>query len=159
MHQLFFHAWESIRFSTLPLSFFSEQSIESSNKFFKSDREHHARKDTRLHTIQDQFHRQSDKSDLVIALKLSEKQKKKKKTTESLPPDVRHLLVASEAIDEDWGIIDIPSTQMALFRATKFSKKNVIEIKKNPGNELGVTCCGNSHLWLGRAKYRDRQEI
>ena len=98
MHQLFFHAWESLRLSSLPLSFFSEQSLESCNKFFKSDREHHSRKDSRLHTIQDQFHRQSDKSDLLIALKLTEKQKKKPK--EALPQDVLELLI-SESPDED----------------------------------------------------------
>ena len=97
MHQLFFHAWESIRLSTLPLSFFSEQSLESCNKYFKSDREHHSRKDSRLHTIQDQFHRQSDKSDLLIALKLSEKQKKKLKG--SLPQDVLELLI-SETLED-----------------------------------------------------------
>ena len=79
LHQLFFHSWDSIRLSSLPLSFFSEQSLESCNKTFKSDREHHARKDSRLHTIEDQFNRQSDRSDLVIALKLAGKHKKKPK--------------------------------------------------------------------------------
>ena len=49
MHQLFFHAWESLRLSSLPLSFFSEQSLESCNKFFKRDREHHSRKDASPH--------------------------------------------------------------------------------------------------------------
>ena len=98
MHQLFFHAWESLRMSSLPLSFFSEQSLESFNKYFKSDREYHSRKDSRLHTIQDQFHRQSDKSDLLIALKLSKKQKKK--SSEALPQDVLELLI-SESLDED----------------------------------------------------------
>ena len=96
IHQLFFHAWESLRHSSLPLSFFSEQSLESCNKFFKSDREHHSRKDSRLHTIQDQFHRQSDKSDLVIAMKLHKKQKNKKPEV-PLPQDVLNLLAASDS--------------------------------------------------------------
>ena len=91
LHQLFFHAWESIRFSSLPLSFFSEQSLESCNKTFKNNREHHARKDSRLHTIQDQFLRQSDRSDLLIALKINAKQKREK--PEELPQDVLDLLV------------------------------------------------------------------
>ena len=52
--------------------------------------------DSRLHTIQDQFHRQSDKSDLAIALKLHEKQWKKT-PSEPLPPDVLDFLEIVEA--------------------------------------------------------------
>ena len=99
LHQLFFHAWESLRLSTLPLSFLSEQSLESCNKTFKSDREHHARKDSRLHTIEDQFNRQSDRSDLVIALKLAEKQKKK--AEKPLPQDAQDLLVGATGEEEE----------------------------------------------------------
>ena len=98
LHQLFFHAWESIRFSSLPLSFFTEQSLESCNKTFKNDRENHSRKDSRLHTIEDQFHRQSDRSDLVIGLKLSAKQKKKMQ--EPLPQDALNLLVIESDNEE-----------------------------------------------------------
>ena len=99
LHQLFIHGWESIPLSSLPLSFFSEQSLESTNKSFKSDRLHHARKDSRLHTIQDQFNRQSDKSDIVIALGLWEKQKKQPKV--ELPQDVRDLLISEEPEEEE----------------------------------------------------------
>ena len=90
LHQLFFHAWESIRLSSLPVSFFSEQSLESCNKTFKKDREHHARKDSRLHTIKDQFNRQSDRSDLIIATKIAAKQRQK--PADPLPEDVLSLL-------------------------------------------------------------------
>ena len=96
LHQLFFHAWESIRMSSLPISFFSEQSLESCNKTFKHDREHHARKDSRLHTIEDQFHRQSDRSDLVIALKLSAKEKSR---PQALPQEALDLLVIDDAAE------------------------------------------------------------
>ena len=44
-----------------------------------------------------QFHCQSDKSDLLIALKLSEKQKKKLRG--SLPQDVLELLI-SETLED-----------------------------------------------------------
>ena len=57
LHQLFIHGWESLRHSPLPLTFFSEQSLESCNKTFKHDRRYHARKTSRLHTITDQFDR------------------------------------------------------------------------------------------------------
>ena len=90
MHQLFFHAWESLRLSSLPLSFLSEQSLESCNKIFKQDREHHARKDSCLHTIEDQFHQQTDRSDLLIGLKLVAKQRKRPQ--HALPEDALNLL-------------------------------------------------------------------
>ena len=90
LHQLFFHSWESIRFSSLPLSAFSEQSLESCNKTFKNDREHHTRKDTRLHTIEDQFHRQNDRSDILIGLKITAKIKKA--PSEEIPDDALNLL-------------------------------------------------------------------
>eukprot|EP00096_Caligus_rogercresseyi_P010918 TRINITY_DN4121_c1_g1_i3.p1 TRINITY_DN4121_c1_g1~~TRINITY_DN4121_c1_g1_i3.p1 ORF type:complete len:464 (-),score=57.80 TRINITY_DN4121_c1_g1_i3:214-1605(-) len=57
-----------------------------------------AKKDSRLHTIQDQFHRQSDKSDISMALKLQEKQKKKRPTGE-LPRDVLELLIPAQEPD------------------------------------------------------------
>ena len=70
LHQLFIHGWESLRQSTLPITFFTEQSLESCNKAFKSDRLHHSRRDSRLNTMTDQFNRQTDRSDLVIAMAL-----------------------------------------------------------------------------------------
>ena len=100
VHQLFFHAWESLALSSLPLSFFSEQSLETCNKYFKRDRERHARKDSRLHTIQDQFHRQSDKSDIIIATKLIAKRRYVKKE-ESLPQDVMEILDVIEESEAD----------------------------------------------------------
>ena len=71
----------------------------SCNKTFKRDREHHARKDSRLHTIEDQFNRQSDRSDLAIALKLAGKQKKKPE--QPLPDDARDLLVCATGQEEE----------------------------------------------------------
>ena len=100
VHQLFFHAWESLALSSLPLSFFSEQSLETCNKHFKRDRERHTRKDSRLHTIQDQFHRQSDKSDIIIATKLIAKRRCIKKE-ELLPQDVMELLDVVEESEAD----------------------------------------------------------
>ena len=46
---------------------------------------------TRLHTIEDQFNRQSDRSDLVIALKLAAKQKKQPHV--AYPQDALDLLL------------------------------------------------------------------
>ena len=57
IHQIFIHGWESLAHSPLPDSFYTEQSLESTNKTFKHDRLHHSRRDSRLHTITDQFDR------------------------------------------------------------------------------------------------------
>ena len=46
LHQLFIHSWESLHQSTLPYTFFTEQSLESCNKTFKHDRLHHCRRDS-----------------------------------------------------------------------------------------------------------------
>ena len=90
LHQLFFHAWESMELSILPISYFTEQSLESCNKSFKYDRTHHTRKDSRLHTIMDQFHRQNDKTDLIIAMRLQRRRNRSVKL--DLPEDVLSLL-------------------------------------------------------------------
>ena len=98
MHQLFRHSWESLKLSSLPISFFTEQSLESCNKLFKNDRLHHSRKTSRIDTMKDQFNRQSDKSDLLIATRLHEKQKLKSK--EDLPDEVMSLLIVSLEADD-----------------------------------------------------------
>ena len=90
LHQLFIHGWESLRYSTLPITFFTEQSLESCNKVFKSDRLHHCRRDSRLNTMADQFNRQTDRSGLKIAMALHKNRKTPK--SQELPPDVLSLV-------------------------------------------------------------------
>ena len=99
IHQLCFHAWESLELTELPLSFLSEQSLESANKTFKDDRLHHARKTSRLDTITDQFNRQTERSDLKIALAMMEHRGSKKK--QDLPDDAIMLLKINTIDDED----------------------------------------------------------
>ena len=65
IHILLIHGWESLAHSPLPDSFFTEQSLESTNKTFKHDRAHHSRRDSRLHTIMDQFDRYISKNRLI----------------------------------------------------------------------------------------------
>ena len=67
-----------------------QQSLESTNKVLKYDRTHHARKDSRLHTISDQFNRQNDKSDLVVGMRLQQRRRSAPK--DDLPEDVLSLL-------------------------------------------------------------------
>ena len=89
----------------LPVSFLSEQSLESANKTFKDDRLHHARKTSRLDTITDQFHRQSERSDLMVAMAIQEQRRRNQKKPE-LPADALLLLLhpsdgVYEADDDD----------------------------------------------------------
>ena len=98
LHQLFIHAWESLRHSSLPITFFTEQSLESCNKNFKADRLHHCRRDTRLHTMTDLFNRQTDRSDLLIATKLQKNRKKPKSS--DMPEDLLSLLKDADETEE-----------------------------------------------------------
>ena len=90
IHHLCIHGWESMKFSSLPISFYTEQSLESTNKSLKYDRTHHSRKDSRLHCITDQFNRQNDKSDIVIALYLQ--QRRRRAARQEVPVEVFTLL-------------------------------------------------------------------
>ena len=99
VHQLCFHAWESLRLTRLPLSFLSEQTLESTNKLFKQDRLHHSRKTSRLDSIMDQFHRQCERSDLMVALEMHERRKKCAKV--ELPEDALNLLVGDYEDNRD----------------------------------------------------------
>ena len=98
LHQLFFHAWESIKLSILPISIYTEQSLESCNKSFKHDRLHHSRKYSRVHTITDQFNRQNDKADLLIAMQLQKRRNQKK--TQKLSKDALSLLIEENALED-----------------------------------------------------------
>ena len=96
VHHLTIHGYESIRLSPLPISYYTEQSLESTNKTLKYDRTHHSRKDSRLHCITDQFNRQNDRSDIVIALRLQQRRKRSAKS--ELPDDVKSLLKKEVAV-------------------------------------------------------------
>ena len=92
LHQLFRHAWESLFLSELPISFLTEQSLESSNKFFKQDRRRFARKTSRRDNMEDLFTRQCARSDLLIGSLLQEKIMRKQKEDDDLPEDIKALL-------------------------------------------------------------------
>ena len=79
-----------------PISF-TEQSLESCNKAFKSGRLHHSRRDSRLNTMTDQFNRQTNRSDLVIAMALQKSRKAPK--SQELPQDVLSLISKSTVLE------------------------------------------------------------
>jgi hypothetical protein len=52
---------------SIPLGMLSEEGAEGRNKFYKYDRQHHSRLDSREHTMQDVFCRHLVSSDPVIS--------------------------------------------------------------------------------------------
>jgi hypothetical protein len=56
-HKVLIHGKEILLNSILPLGNFGEDAAESRNKFYKKDREMHARKDSRIHNLTDVFNR------------------------------------------------------------------------------------------------------
>ncbi len=91
IHKLLVHGKDIIEASTLPLGMLSEQAGESQNKMYKRYRQHHSRKDTRIHTLEDMFNRCLDASDpRICQYKLDNSVRRTKKL--ALPPAVKALL-------------------------------------------------------------------
>jgi hypothetical protein len=67
MHKLLTHAKAIIQASALPLGMLSEQAAESKNKDYRSDRETHARKTSRINNLKDVFNRSMYSSDPFIS--------------------------------------------------------------------------------------------
>ena len=67
LHKILVHGPIIIKRLILPIGLFSEDSQESRNKDIRNYREHHARKDSPLHTITDQFNRLLITSDPFIS--------------------------------------------------------------------------------------------
>lgn len=53
LHKILMHGQSIIEMSSLPVGLLSEQAGESRNKFWRYDREHYSRKDTREHNLTD----------------------------------------------------------------------------------------------------------
>lgn len=97
LHKILIHGEKIIQHSALPIGLLSEQAGESRNKFWRYDREHHSRKDSRMHTIQDLFHRALESSDPVVSnIRLKQRQSNLKRLP--LPAAVRDMLKTYEEI-------------------------------------------------------------
>ena len=94
LHVLLMHGPSYLKMISLPVSFLTEQSLETNNKISKHARLHHTRKISRSATMKDHFDRLMDVSDPVIANELhSRKQAKIRHAKEDdLPEDVLALL-------------------------------------------------------------------
>ncbi len=100
VHKLLIHGKDIMMNSPLPNGMFGEEGPESCNKFYRSNRENFARKDSWEHNIEDVFNRQMDISDPILAsLDIGLRQKCKKQ--KDLPIDVIKMMLDSDDDDSD----------------------------------------------------------
>ena len=79
LHKILVHSHQIVTHFSIPIGSLSEEALETRNKCNKAYRLHHSRKDSRLHTMEDQFHRllmTSDPKISLISLKTSRHKKK-----------------------------------------------------------------------------------
>lgn len=96
VHKILVHGKQILLNSVLPVGVFGEDAAESRNKFYKRDRETHARKDSRRHNLEDVFNRALDTSDPVISSITLSSRLNKKDHLHCLPSDVIAFLSNSE---------------------------------------------------------------
>lgn len=97
VHKILIHGSQAIAYSLLPIGMLSEEAQESCNKSYKRFREHHTRKNSRLHTTKDLIHMLLVSSDPVISTLRRKREIKKK---ELLPETVALLMEDSETEGE-----------------------------------------------------------
>ena len=95
VHKVIVHSKQIMQNTALPVGYFGEDTAESRNKIYKSDRLHHARKTSRIDNLFDVFHRALDTSDpLISSLRLNTRVHQRKRLT--LPPEVKELLYCED---------------------------------------------------------------
>eukprot|EP00734_Pompholyxophrys_sp_LG126_P000553 Pompholyxophrys_sp_v1_NODE_282_length_867_cov_1.538177.p1 type:complete len:238 gc:universal NODE_282_length_867_cov_1.538177:69-782(+) len=92
VHRVLIHGWQvQDIFQSLPVGLLSEEAGGSSHELIRSSKEHHARKDSRQHTMEDVFLRRLVLSDPFIATQIIASEKKEDEV--EMPLELRHLLV------------------------------------------------------------------
>lgn len=106
VHKILVHSSDILENTVLPVGYFGEEGAESRNKFYKSDRLHHARKCSRAKNFEDVFQRAMDTSDPIIS-SLNLEKRIKKQRRQCLPTEVLELLSsASNNLPENSNILD-----------------------------------------------------
>jgi hypothetical protein len=93
IHKVLVHSADIVRHSIVPPIFMSEEAAESTNKFIRSARKDHARRSSRLLTLEDMFKRRLLESSPALTIKIFENSNKHKLI--SLPRNVIDLLELS----------------------------------------------------------------
>lgn len=89
-HRLFVHAPDIYCAFPLPLAMYTEEASEAKNKYYKQDRQMHARKTSKIHNITDIIHRSFESSDYKISINFF----KSRKILKSIyPQDVQDIFL------------------------------------------------------------------
>lgn len=101
LHKLLVHGVDILKLSILPPGYMSEEAAEAKNKYFRLDRQFHARRVSRVANLTDVYKRSMAMSDPKISsLGLEERMKKKKKIP--ISPELQKLILLEEiAISEE----------------------------------------------------------
>lgn len=99
LHRILHHGAAIISESVLPTGYMSEEGSEAKNKTLRFNREHHARKNSRVNNLTDVFYRSLEESDEVIkSFGVTQRLKFAKKS--QMPPELKRLLIMPHD-DED----------------------------------------------------------
>ena len=97
IHKVLINAKQTLENFVLAAGYFGEEASEARNKFYKSDRDFHARKKSRINNLEDIFNRAMDTSDPVISsIILQYRLKRRHKLT--LPSEVIAILSPSQIL-------------------------------------------------------------
>ena len=93
LHVLLMHWKDQDEAVPLPDLLKTEETGEGNNKFSQKFREDHARKDNRVHTMTDVFHRLCEAGDVLVS-SISAAERDKRRKMKNLPPEVISFLEA-----------------------------------------------------------------
>lgn len=133
VHKLLIHGPEILRKLPVPAGYMSEEASEACNKYYRRNRENHARKTSRVATTEDMFYRQLDNSDPVIASFRVANRLKFRRSTQ-LPKEVENLLVNLDSTDFGAGVMfeeDIESYNEMQGFLSMFDDYNAMETEMN----------------------------
>ena len=91
INKILIHAKQILENSVLPAGYFWEEASEARNKFYKTDREFHAKKNSTINNLEDIFNRAMDTSDPVIS-SISLQYRLKRRQNLTLPSEVIAVL-------------------------------------------------------------------
>lgn len=96
VHKVLIHGKQIMENSLLPVGYFAEEASEARNKLYKHDREHHARKTSREHNLEDVFNRAMDTSDPIIS-SINMQKRASQQHKVNLPSEVINMLLQPNA--------------------------------------------------------------
>lgn len=103
IHKVFMHSRDIMLANELPVGVLGEDAAESSNKYYRHNRQFHARKDSRENNLKDIFQRALDSSDPLVA-GCSAQKRLNSRSRKALPTEVLDLLKDAEIPDTTAGL-------------------------------------------------------